>query len=228
MKRIIITLIINLSSALLYANQLSTLNLTMADHANYEIIFNNQFFGNNGSNFLMSNIIPGRYPLTLAKIIPGQWGLQKKVIYNGVIDIPACSNVNALVDCFYRLQLTYLPIVYTNPYTPDHCTTTATGYYQPMPMGMNPVSFSQLKNTINNQWFESGKLMVAKQAIMSNNITSAQVAELMQLFSFESSKLEIAKLAFANTIDKQNYYIVNNEFWFSSSVGELNQFISRM
>ena len=97
-----------------------------------------------------------------------------------------------------------------------------------MPMGMHPNAFGQLKNTINNQWFDSGKLQVAKQAISMNSLTPAQVAELIQLFSFESSKLEIAKMAFANTIDKQNYYIVNNAFWFSSSVAELDQYISHM
>ncbi len=226
MKRIIITLIISFSSLVLHANHFSQLNLRIADKGKFEVIFNNLFLGNTGNDFTLNNLAPGRYPLTVARTISTHWGLQKKIIYNGVIDIPAGSNVNAEVDRFNRLQLSYYPIV-PPAYTPGHCGTP-TGYYEPMPVGMHPTAFGQLKNAVNNQWFESGKLQVAKQGIMSNNLTAAQVAELMQLFSFESSRLEIAKMAFANTIDKQNYYIVNNEFWFSSSVAELDQYISHL
>lgn len=228
MKRIIITLIINFSSLLLHANHFSNLNLIMVDNANYEVVFNNRFLGNSGNNFRMDNIAPGSYPLTLSKVIAGQWGFQKKIIYNGLIDIPAGSNVKALVDCFNRLQLSYSPIIYYYPNSQGYCGTQSSGYYPPVPMGMNPASFSQLKNAITNQWFDSGKLQVARQALAMNAVTSEQVVELMNLFSFESSKLEVAKMAYASTIDKQNYYIVNNGFWFSSSVNELNQYINHM
>ncbi len=233
MKNLILTLIISFSVLSLKANHYSSLNLMMVDNANYEVIFNNQFFGNTGNSFTMNQVLPGRYPLIVSKYFPTQWGFQKQVVYNGLIDIPAGSNVNARVDCFNHLQLSYSPVFpayQTN--TPGHCGTSTSGYYQPMPaqipMGMNPVAFGQLKNTISNQWFDSGKLQVARQAISMNSLTAAQVSELMQLFSFESSKLELAKMAFANTVDKQNYYIVNNAFWFSSSVAELDQYISHL
>jgi len=225
MKNAILTLIISFSILSVQANHFSQFNLTMMDHERYEVLFNNHFSGNNGNTFTINDLAPGRYPLTVARLVPTHWGLQKKVIYNGVIDIPASTNVNAVVDRFNRLQLSYAPIAYINPYNPGHCGTQPAGYYEPQPMGMHPATFSQLKNAINNQWFESGKLQVAQQGIRSNKLTAAQVAELMSLFSFESSKLEVAKMAFANTIDKQNYFIVNNEFSFSSSVRELEQYI---
>lgn len=226
MKRFIITLIINLSSVLVHANHFSNLNLTIADRANYEVMFNNQFFGNSGNIFSINKVAPGRYPLTVARIVPTHWGLQKKVVYNGVIDIPANSEVSALIDRFNRLQLSFRPFAYVPQYAPGHCVTSTINYSPPAPVAMHPAAFSQMKNAINNQWFDSGKLQVAKQGIMSNNLSAAQVAELMQLFSFENSRLEIAKMAFANTIDKQNYYIVNNEFWFASSVAELDRYIN--
>ncbi len=228
MKNVILILIINFSALSLKANHFSKLNINMADRANYEVIFNNQFLGNNGNSFTMNQVAPGRYPLMVTKIIPTHWGFQKKVIYNGGIEIPAGAEVSALIDRFNRLQISWRPYAHVTNYNPGHCGTHPVGYYEPMPMGMHPASFSQLKNAIDNQWFDSGKLQVARQGIMSNNLTAAQVSELMNLFSFESSKLEIAKMAFANTIDKQNYYIVNNEFSFSSSVAELDRYIRHM
>ncbi len=228
MKTVILTLIISFSALSLKANHFSNLNINIADRANYEVIFNNQFLGNNGNSFILNHVAPGRYPLIVTKLIPTHWGFQKRVIYNGGIEIPAGAEVSALIDRFNRLQIGWRPFAPVTTYNPSPCGTPPAGYFEPMPMGMHPAAFSQLKNAIDNQWFDSGKLQVARQAISMNSLTAAQVAELMQLFSFESSKLELAKMAFVNTVDKQNYYIVNNSFWFSSSVAELDQYINHL
>jgi hypothetical protein len=68
---------------------------------------------------------------------------------------------------------------------------------------------------------------VAKQVFNTNCITSAQVKEIMQQFSFENTKLDFAKYAYGHTFDPQNYYQINDAFEFSSSVSELNKFIGR-
>jgi hypothetical protein len=91
---------------------------------------------------------------------------------------------------------------------------------------MNPADFSQLKQTIDNARFENTRLSIFKQALNYNYFTTAQVRELMDLFWFENSKLEVAKIAYPKTIDQNNYYQVNNEFSFSSSVNELGQYIA--
>ena len=54
---------------------------------------------------------------------------------------------------------------------------------------------------------------------------SRQVSELMQLMTFESSMLELAKNAYMHTLDKQNYYLANDAFNFESSIEDLNRFI---
>jgi hypothetical protein len=56
-------------------------------------------------------------------------------------------------------------------------------------------------------------------------MTTAQVSQIMALFSFEDSKLDFAKFAYGRTYDLSNYFMVNNAFTFSSSVDELNDFI---
>jgi hypothetical protein len=47
------------------------------------------------------------------------------------------------------------------------------------------------------------------------------------MLSFESTRLDFAKFAYTYTLDKENYYMVNNAFSFSSSVAELNNFIGQ-
>jgi hypothetical protein len=104
------------------------------------------------------------------------------------------------------------------------------GYGNPAPYpsyyGMSPENFSALKNSINAQSFDSSKLNVAKQAIGSNSLTAAQVKDLLGLFTFESSKLEIAKFAYGHTVDRNNYYQVNDAFTFSGSADELSGYIN--
>jgi hypothetical protein len=47
----------------------------------------------------------------------------------------------------------------------------------------------------------------------------------VRLFGFESNKLDLAKQAYQNTIDKQNYHIVADELSFSTSKTDLNRHI---
>jgi nuclear transport factor 2 (NTF2) superfamily protein len=92
---------------------------------------------------------------------------------------------------------------------------------------MEDYEFSMLKSTVASQSFDSNKLSIAKTALRRTKILSRQTLELMELLSFESNKLSLAKYAYDYTIDKGNYFIVNNAFSFSSSVDELSRYISR-
>ncbi|MEA2041087.1 MAG: DUF4476 domain-containing protein [Bacteroidota bacterium] len=91
---------------------------------------------------------------------------------------------------------------------------------------MTSANFNVAKQTVNNQSFEDDKLMVSKQIINSNCLTVAQVKALVSLFSFDDNKLELAKHAYLHTFDIENYYMINDVFSFSSSIEELDEYIS--
>jgi hypothetical protein len=88
------------------------------------------------------------------------------------------------------------------------------------------MEFSNLLNTIRNASFESTKLSIVNTVARSNNFTTNQVKAILQQFSFESTKLDFAKTAYAKTIDKNNYYSINDVFSFSSSTIALNDFLA--
>jgi hypothetical protein len=102
------------------------------------------------------------------------------------------------------------------------------GYSGPVgcPMPMSHDDFEGAKRTINDKTFENDKLTIAKQIASSNCLTAGQVKAIMNLFTFEDSKLDFAKFAYAHTYDRGNYYKVNDAFQFSSSTDALNQFIN--
>jgi|CXWL01.1.fsa_nt_gi hypothetical protein len=90
---------------------------------------------------------------------------------------------------------------------------------------MSSRDFEQVKEQIRKEWFEVNRLTSAKVIMDKNNFTTQQVKELMLLFTFENNKLEVAKYAYRKTVDKQNYYQLNDALFFSSSKDDLARFI---
>lgn len=90
---------------------------------------------------------------------------------------------------------------------------------------MNAREFESVKEQIRKEWFESSRLISVKTIIDKNSFTVQQVKEMMLLFTFENNRLEVAKSAYRNTVDKHRYFELNDVFNFSSSRDELARFI---
>ena len=96
----------------------------------------------------------------------------------------------------------------------------------PMQFGMTPQDYEDAYQVISNESFDSSKLTVAKQVISANPMTASQILGICKLFSFESNKLEFAKFAYANCVDQNKYYLLNEAFSYESSKRELNNYIN--
>jgi len=86
--------------------------------------------------------------------------------------------------------------------------------------------FMDAKNSISSKSFEDSKMTIAKQITEANCLSTAQIKEIITLFSFEDSKLDFAKYAYQHTYDIGNYFKINDAFTFESSINELNEYIS--
>ncbi len=93
--------------------------------------------------------------------------------------------------------------------------------------GMNDSEFQNVLQSINREWLESNKLRSALQVVKANRITTAQVGHIMSMFSMENNKLDLAKEAYANTVDQRNYRRLYDEFKYSNSKSELERYTSR-
>lgn len=102
------------------------------------------------------------------------------------------------------------------------------GYSGPTgcPRPMLNEDFAKAKSSISSKSFEDSKLTIAKQIVGSNCLLCSQVKEIMQIFSFEDTKLQFAKFAYKYTFDINNYYQLNDAFNFESSIDELNEYIN--
>ncbi len=80
---------------------------------------------------------------------------------------------------------------------------------------------------LKNESFENTRKDLARQIIGNSRklFLSAQVKQILNCFDFEPSKLEMAKLAYEHTLDREKYFVVNEAFSFDSSKQELSRFI---
>lgn len=129
----------------------------------------------------------------------------------------------------YTTTQTSTTITETNlPPAPPPPTQNLYGYNGPIGCShpMLPDDFNLVKQSIKSKDFEDSKITIAKQVIDSNCLLSSQVKEIMLLFDFEDTRLELAKYAYGYTYDIGNYYQLNDAFDFESSINELNEFIN--
>lgn len=91
---------------------------------------------------------------------------------------------------------------------------------------MNDREFSRVMESIEKEWLESNKMKSASQIVSNNFLTSAQVRQMLQLFSFENNKVDLAKQAYGKTVDQRNFMAtISDVFSFSSSKDELARYI---
>jgi len=220
----------------------SIITITSADHLPFSASFNNSTPVTPSNQINFTHIHPGNHYLEVYRYTNSIFGIvpHVQVIFRGIIQVPTNAQIVYVINHMNQLVMAHsspivmnpiqqpihqLPIQHPNhnPHHPHLINNPHVGFN-----GMHPQNFQQLIATISSASFDSNKRNIAKQGIASNGVSAQQVLDIIRLFSFESSRLEIAKFAYPYTVDKNNYYIVNNGFSFSSSIDQLNRSIGQL
>jgi Domain of unknown function (DUF4476) len=231
MKKLLLTAALLAAFAHVQAeHELSDLHLRLFDHTAFTVVLDGNQFNTTTDQFRLSGVEPGIHYLTVMRRpyrthnTPWHHG---QVIFSGNIEIPASAKVKAIIDRTYRFRIYKVIPIIPEPVcgTPPPVCPPVPPVCAPVHYGMHPDDFNMLKYTIENRNFDSSRLQIAKQAIDVNELTTAQVKELMRLLTFDSYKLDLAKYAYHKVVDKNNYWMVNDEFTFESSIRDLNYFL---
>jgi hypothetical protein len=201
----------------------SDLRLTVYGHTLFTVSFDGRHYPYPDYRFELRDITPGYHYLEVFKHCAVY---HPAVLFSGYIHIPAGRVVNAHIDRYGRLMIISVRLKYPLPvvYPADPI------YMMPVPHVLVPMSdsdFELLCASIRSKHFDSSRLQVARQALGTNYFTAYQIREIMQLLTFESSRLELAKQAYHRVVDKERYYLVYDAFTFESSIDELNHYIRR-
>lgn len=228
MKKILYSFALVLVAFVSQANHYnnSELNLDVYGNTRFTVALDAEVFNRPDYHYRILDVTPGSHYLEVrqASFHPYGYGI---VIFSGYVNIPVASEIFARIDRYGRFKINRVAPLHAEPavYNQPHCTHEVPAM---VPMAMNNYDFDMLRNSIDSKSFESTRMEIAKQVLSQRYVTSGQVMELMKLMTFESTKLELAKFAFGRTVDKQNFYRVNDEFTFESSIRELNDYILNM
>lgn len=118
--------------------------------------------------------------------------------------------------------------VWNNPYNNS-------GWNQPnYPSGnnggvMNNQMFQQFYNAmLKTASFDKDKKEFILQQLRTTNFTSDQIAILLKPFSFDSNRLEMAKILYKNCVDKNKYFVVGEAFDYETTRRDLMKYISNL
>jgi len=226
MKKILYSIAILFSGLNAGASHLnSELLLDVHGQTLFTVSLDNRFYSHPDFRYHILDIGPGNHFL---QVQTGNYYFpHHQILFSGWIQIPAASRIKARIVRFGRYHVQEItplyiaaPVVYVQPVplpAPPPCH-----------MAMSDYDFDMLRNSIESKSFESTRMQIVRQVLSNRFVTARQVMELMNLMWFESSKLELAKFAFNRTVDKENYFRVNDRFSFESSIRDLDDYIRNM
>jgi len=221
----------------------------MGHRANTLVVVDGQKYNAMNNIVELNGLQPGNYPVKVLR--PTHWG-DHGVVFKGMIKVPHRSDVNAVISR-RGMSVKAVPLAHhggsywdnnnghgngahhtPNPngnggfvsINPQHQPVIEPVVCAPVYIGMHPDVFARALRSIDMATFDSDQIRVSKQIIRRNGASSEQIAEIMRILSHESSRLEIAKFGYEFVGDPRNYHVVNDVFWFSSSIRELDRFIN--
>lgn len=242
-----IVLLVALSLSAKADHYTSAINISNHDNDLIKVVLDGVEYPNAVKQFHLEGIAPGKHFIEVFSYEYYHWNKSQELqqVYSGVLNLKHGEEIFAVIDPYNQLRIKRVVIAMPAPVSvikPSRsCNTSykSNNYkqqndyqdncnnynYSYRPYAMDEGSFYQLKQCLADKWFDSSKLEVAQMAMKNNYFTTAQIASILNLFDFESTKLEFAKMAYSHVVDQQNYWMVNDAFSFSSSISNLQEFI---
>ncbi len=236
-----------LTAALLFSGRIfgtGEFHLTMKDRSEFYVFFDGEIYDPNGSTLRLYDVKPGIHSLDVYRFIrnaKGQTTRYAELLYSGSFRAESKTGIEAQITGDGRMiTKSKWAIAPKPPKGKPGASKGNNGYHGNSGSNghnsgynshkgykaMTPGEFSALLSSIRSASFEQTRLTIAKDAIGHAWVTTDMVYKIMMLFSFEATKLEFAKWAYAYTSDKNLYYLVNRAFSFDASKTELARWIS--
>lgn len=238
MKNLLILITLGLGSFILHADTYSKVPKKRAA-ASIEI-YNNAYRpvrvelnghliheGSRGS-YGITHLAPGRHQLTIFELRRGHH--RPRIIYRRYLRLRPGHEAIVRISRRGHVKVSVRKAIYCSScgkfsYGSHACSIIYnTGDMNSHP-AMRPSTFRIIKTSMQRTSFESARKIMMRQALQGQYISSYQLRQLLFLFDFESSRLEMARLAYPHLIDPQNIALIYDVFEYESSIKHLNAYL---
>lgn len=146
----------------------------------------------------------------------------ERPIYSATIEIRSFHHVDIMINRFGKALIDERDMRYADDYGDGR---NDDDYRDDYNRPMSDRQFKQLVENIKNKWIVYQKMDAARDALKNEYFTTLQVRQILELFSTDNEKLELAKLAYNRTVDRRRFYTLYDVFSFRSSREELERYI---
>jgi hypothetical protein len=242
MKKFVIILIAS-CAGFLSSDAQSMLKVRMADNSAINVSVDGRYFNKRGTSVTVGDLPPGRHLLQIFAISQTRNGRgREQVIYEGkvkthdgqvtIFQYDANSGDVQVDEAEMNQYLSEHPIPTQsqgsdNPQqgnTADNANNNPGA--SPVPTGtLDDTKTDKLKTDVAAKKTDTEKMKVLKDALGNETFTSYQVANMMDWFSFESTKVDFAEWAYSKTVDKENFTDLENKLTYKNYRDDLDKFI---
>lgn len=209
----------------------SKLSISSTGNSNFRVMVDGNKYRSNNNTVMISDLSEGYHTIRIFQVKNGRGGFGfgngYQLVYNSNLYLKPQYFVDIVINRFGKAFIDEQPLGkdYYNEEEDDWGDNRDNGNNVYGIRAMDDRTFDQFRLSLKNETFDNTKLSLAKQVIAENYFTTAQVKQIVQQFSFENNKLEIAKYAYKYTVDKGSYFLLNDAFSFSNSKEELMRYI---
>jgi hypothetical protein len=230
MKKISTLLFSSLFSFSLLAYDGSRLSVsTVSNNTEFKIEIDGRKIIMQDNSIVLGNIAEGSHSVRIYKDSRKKgngFGKKAEIIYAGSVFVKRGFHTDITVNRFGKVFIDESRIDRTGGYEQyEEYDEEDGGWNNGYGNVLSNRDFDLVKEQIRKEWFETNRLISTKVIIDKSNFTTQQVKELMLLFTFENNRLEVAKYTYRKTVDKQNYYLLDDALIFKSTKDELARFI---
>lgn len=221
MKKIFTFLLACLVAASVHAAEISSrIAVSFAGSKDYRVSINGRSYYSGNNKMALDDLRVGRYDIQVFAVRNN--GRQQRPVYATSFVVRPQYDMNIIVDRNGKVRFDEIRAVdrygssrgqgnrdwdnrggsYNRNRDYDHSYRQAISDYD----------FSRLLQRLESPWTGSSMISVAREAVTGNNFYTHQLKRLITLFRSESDRLEIAQLAYRNTIDHRNFHQLYDQF----------------
>ena len=214
-----------------FARNEGKLTISIVSDKNFTVYVDGRQFQDEENTFTLNNVRPGNHTIQVYRAGRSNnagntrnrnrnYDRRGTLVYSSTVYVRPAYHVDVTINRFGKALVDEKSLAdrYSDWEDDDWNSGHENGYRQ----AMNDQDFEQLMQRIRNQWF--GRMGATKDAIQENYFSVNQLRQVLQVFTTEPDRLELARLAYPRLVDRSYFRQLYDLFSYNGQ-SELDRFV---
>ena len=247
MKTLFTLLLATIFSSAAFAYEGGKLTISIAGNRNFQVYVDGRAYQDQDNTYTLNNLRPGNHTIAVYRTgrnyHDGQGRNNNRnnnrhnnrgeLVYSSTVLVRSSYHVDVMINRFGKAMVDERVIAGNGNWDDNDDWNNGGygngrddygqgGYNNGYNQAMSESAFNQVLYEIRNSWI--GKLGKAKDAIQRNYFTTIQIRQMIQVFTSESDRLELAKHSYRKIVDRQHFRQLYDQFSYQGQ-SELDRYV---